>query len=29
MTKYPGGAEIELTMLFVDVRGSASASRRA
>ena len=23
-TKFPGGAEIELTMLFVDVRGSTS-----
>lgn len=27
-TKYPGGAEIELTMLFVDVRGSTTIAEK-
>jgi adenylate cyclase len=27
-TKYPGGAEVELTMLFVDVRGSTSIAEK-
>ena len=27
-TKYPGGAEVALTMLFVDVRGSTSLTEK-
>ena len=27
-SEYPGGAEIELTMLFVDVRGSTNIAER-
>ena len=26
--QYPGGAEVELSMLFVDVRGSSSLAER-